>query len=132
MIDARFSMKLLLIMALAIAPFCRGQAQNLAFNGELWRQLTPDQKLALVMGYDFGYETGFIEASPSKKSHSVVNPMSISFAQMKDGLDICYKDFRNRQVKIQFCVIWVLQGVRGMSDADREKSMEGNRAITNR
>jgi hypothetical protein len=58
--------------------------------------------------------------SPNEWISVYNDPQGISRSTLVDGVTQCYLDFRNAALAVQYCVDWTVQGVRGMSDADRE------------
>ncbi len=40
------------------------------------------------------------------------------------GMDECYKDFRNQKLTVDICFDWTILGVHGVSDAVREDYLE--------
>ena len=131
---------IVLLFALADASFCWSQT-SLEMNGSFWKALSKTQKIGFVQGYSMGYTQGFFEGKvgaldvvdPQKQSTNYVNaliatpklnPNGRTFTQLADGIDQCFKDFRNINLPISACVNWTIRGLNGESDFDREQFLE--------
>jgi hypothetical protein len=136
----RFYKVIALFVALTGAGVCLGQ-KDLQMNGIFWKSLSQTQKIGFVQGYSVGYTQGFFEgkvgaldiADPKKQGTNYesaliatpkFNPNGRAFNQLSDGIDQCFKDFRNVQLPVSVCMNWTIRGLNGESDAEREKFLE--------
>jgi hypothetical protein len=136
----RFHKVIALFIAVTGAGVCSCQ-KTLEMNGLFWKSLSPTQKIGFVQGYSMGYTQGFFEGKvraldivDSKKQGTnyasaliatpLVDPNGKTFNQLADGVDQCFKDFRNIQLPISVCMNWTIRGVNGESDRERERFLE--------
>ena len=132
--------KITALIAILGLGVCSGQ-KSLDMNGVFWKSLSETQKIGFVQGYSMGYTQGFFEGKvsaldvvdPKKQGSNYAsaliatpkfNPNGRTFNQLADGIDQCFKDFRNVQLPISVCVNWTIRGVDGESDAERESFLE--------
>jgi hypothetical protein len=116
-------------------------------DGSAWPLLTEQERLIAVQGYIDGRRSGFslgkfaaleafadvpgakgIRTTVAKKE----DPFSgdkYPLAQLTDGINECYKDFRNRRLPLDVCYMWTVLGIQGESDASREKYLEDLRKV---
>jgi hypothetical protein len=66
----------------------------------------------------------------AKHTPNNVDASPYSFGQISDGVDECYKDFRNRDVEVDMCIAWAVDGIQGDDDKSREAWIEGVRQDT--
>jgi hypothetical protein len=109
---------------------------------EFWNNLTKSQKAFFVIGYTEGYVSGgndmlgwmqihHPQQTPTSKPRVPDSPLEITYSTLIDGIDQCYSDFRNRQLNVEYCFDWTVQGIRGMSDEERESYLvQVRRAIS--
>jgi hypothetical protein len=118
-------------------------SSRLAIDGTYWAKLTVNQKVPFMIGYvdgrDEGFEQGKLQAlnllidvsgvkgEPSKRVLALTDYSSGTpylFGQLVDGVDTCYKDFRNQSLTVNDCYTWTVYGIRGESDKQREEFLE--------
>jgi hypothetical protein len=117
-------------------------------DGTVWPRLTEQERLIAVQGYIDGRRAGFslgtaaalqaLADVPGVKGVRTTNvakkedPFSgdkYPLAQLTEGINERYKDFRNKRVPLDMCYLWTVRGIQGVSDADREKFLEDVRKI---
>jgi hypothetical protein len=117
-------------------------------NGTDWSRFTDRERLIAVQGYIDGRRAGFslgkaaalqaladvpavkgVRATTASKEEDPFSGDKDSLAQLKEGIDECYKDFRNQGLPLDMCYLWTVRGIQGASDADREKFLEDVRKI---
>jgi hypothetical protein len=127
----------------------RGQcAEKIKTDGSYWEQLTQKEKVAFVVGYvggrDDGYKLGKYQAvftvidvpgvrgAPSQKAIDLSDGSSglpYTFGQLVEGIDACYKDFRNKMLEVSTCYKWTIDGIQGKDDKAREIYLESIRRL---
>jgi hypothetical protein len=93
--------------------------------------------MGFIDGFGSGYTEGKAEASliydPAqtgpkmaaiRNKHSDEDPSNMTFGQLRDGIDECFKDFRNQSLLIEDCAGWAALGANGASDSEREAVLE--------
>jgi hypothetical protein len=134
--------QLLVFMLLSLFPVCV-HAQNERRDGNWWKDLAPSEKLnymvgffdGMPLGHDFSY-WGMTKDSGDKPNAcgatavgSFNNMMSKYFTnvtntQIVDGLDIFYKDYRNRSIKVHDAVWLVVNSISGKPQNELDKMIE--------
>jgi hypothetical protein len=123
-------------------------ADKIKVDGSYWEQLTEKEKVAYIVGYvdgrDDGYKQGKYQAllavidvpgvrgAPSEKAAALSDSSSgipYTFGQLVDGIDACYKDFRNRLLQVSTCYKWAVDGIQGKDDKTREIYLETIRRL---
>lgn len=129
-----------LTATLIFAPLCLAQ-NTVTLNGFYWKGLSLEQQLAFATGYIDGFGSGYIQgkvdisliydpAQAGSKRAAVAHkssdddPSNMTFGQLRDGIDECFKDFRNQSLQIEECADWAALGANGASDSIREKDLE--------
>jgi hypothetical protein len=132
-----------ILFALTSVCLCSGQ-EKLILNGTYWNGMPVMQRLGFIQGYSHGYDQGLTDgkwiaigvldhklAGPNTptaiEAESPTSPDGITVGQLVEGVDLCYKDFRNTQLPISACVQWAVMGVKGRSDAERETVLQSGR-----
>jgi len=59
-----------------------------------------------------------------RNKRSDEDPSNMTFGQLRDGIDECFKDFRNQSLLIEDCANWAALGANGASDSEREAVLE--------
>jgi hypothetical protein len=117
-------------------------------DGTGWPRLTEQERLIAVQGYIDGRRAGFslgkaaalqaladvpavkgVRATTASKEEDPFSGDKYSLAQLTEGINECYKDFRNQRLPLDMCYLWTVRGIQGASDADREKFLEDVRKI---
>jgi hypothetical protein len=117
-------------------------------DGSVWPHLTEKERLVVVQGYIDGRRTGFslgkaaalhaladvpgvkgVRTANAAKSEDPFSGDKYSLSQLTDGINECYKDFRNGRLPLDECYLWTVLGIQGDSDTDREKYLEDMRKI---
>jgi hypothetical protein len=136
---------LLLWMAL-MCPTCLAEERGVVINGAFWHTLTKAEKGFFVAGYVVGNQLGFAQgraaavndlmdihgvagarAERALKTTNNLDAGPFTFGQISDGVDECYKDFRNREVEVDMCIAWAVDGIQGDDDKSREAFLESVR-----
>jgi hypothetical protein len=132
------SMKPLVVVLLVLVGIARGTGDEQSYNGYWWNDKTPQFKIGFASGYAMGMVdakdlAGFKciadknggrlpEKAPSNEVIDAclqdpwVKPMDYSnvrFGQLADGLDEFYKDFRNKEVDVQYALGYVRDELKG-------------------
>jgi hypothetical protein len=133
----KYRKAIVLFLALIETGVCWSQ-KSLEMNGSFWKNLSETQKIGFVQGYSMGYTQGFFEGKvsaldivdPKKQAANYadaliatprLNPNGRTFTQLADGIDQCFKDFRNVQLPISACMNWTIRGLNGETDSEREQ-----------
>jgi hypothetical protein len=133
----KYRKAIVLFLVLIETGVCWSQ-KSLEMNGSFWKNLSETQKIGLVQGYSMGYTQGFFEGKvsaldivdPKKQAANYadaliatpkLNPNGRTFTQLADGINQCFKDFRNVQLPISACMNWTIRGLNGESDSAREQ-----------
>ena len=114
----------------------------------VWPHLTQKERLVVVQGYLDGRRTGFflgkaaalqaiadvpgvkgVRTTNAKNKEDTFSGDKYPLAQLTEGINECYEDFRNQRLPLDVCYMWTVLGIQGDSDADREKYLEGVRKI---
>src|SRR5258708_7156460 len=110
----KYRKAIVLFLVLIETGVCWSQ-KSLEMNGSFWKNLSETQKIGLVQGYSMGYTQGFFEGKvsaldivdPKKQAANYadaliatpkLNPNGRTFTQLADGINQCFKDFRNVQL----------------------------------
>lgn len=113
-----------------------GEDRTITTDGTWWTSLTKMEKLIFIQGYTAGFFDGIGDLSAAiTHSHNVVpssamqeaegmGPDSISFGAVVEGVDKCYGDFRNSRLDVSTCVIWTVDGVKGVDDGKRDRYLQ--------
>jgi hypothetical protein len=127
------------LLLLLMAPMLINAQEPSPSVGQVWKQLTYQQKVLYMNGFQQGFESGSQRAQMTEDDkHGVKSapghwmlvyndPNGISTETLVDGVSKCYEDFRNADLASQYCVDWTVQGIRGVSDTAREDYMTGVR-----
>jgi hypothetical protein len=71
-----------------------------------------------------------VRATTASKEEDPFSGDKYSLEQLTDGINECYKDFRNGRLPLDECYLWAVRGIQGDSDADgAEKYLEDVRKI---
>jgi hypothetical protein len=117
-------------------------------DGTIWPHLTGEERLAVVQGYIDGRRAGFslgkaaalqaladvpgvngVRRTNAATREDHFSGDKYSLVQLTDGVNECYKDFRNQRLPLDMCYLWTVMGIKGESDAGREKFLESVRKI---
>jgi len=124
------------IVALVLLTCEAGYSQTttLKVDGNFWNGLNQGQKYGFAVGYVSGYmdaknQSWLYKNAGAKQSVDPykLTPENLTFGQIMDGVTIFYKDYRNLQLPLSCAVTWVVMGVNGSTDAQREGSAESCR-----
>lgn len=141
----RYRVGLLLLMLLGTAA-SRADDRSLAIDGVYWHSLTTDEKVHFIQGFIVGNNIGFglgkylgvnalidipgvkgARAEAAMHTANTVDATPYTFGQLKDGIDECYKDFRNRDLDVDVCFSWAVSGIRGDDDQSRKNFLDLSR-----
>lgn len=92
------------------------------FDGDFWKARTQDAKLTYVVGFVDGRNDG-INAAAEALGTNIDDPRisklgsAISVAQIVDGVDEFYKDWRNRKVLLRDAMQYVVDEANGKDDS---------------
>jgi hypothetical protein len=125
---------------------CFADDRPIVFDGTFWHTLTKSEKGLFVAGFVEGNGIGFAQGKSAATNalidiHGVkgaradaaiqvsnnLDPSRYSFGLIADGVDDCYKDFRNRDVEVDMCIAWAVDGIQGDDDKSREAFLESVR-----
>jgi hypothetical protein len=117
-------------------------------DGTVWPHLTEQERLVAVQGYVDGRRAGFslgkfaalevfadvpgakgVRTTNAKNKEDPFSGDKFPLVQLTEGIDECYKDFRNQRLPLDVCYLWTVRGIQGASDADREKYLEDLRKV---
>jgi hypothetical protein len=127
----------ILLLTSAGTAIDRGKTKN----GYWWSELSETSKLWFVKGYIEGLTRAdkllsqsldFRNAKPPSAVtripvESYLDFTEISYGQFMDGLDIFYNDYRNKRININIALLYVRDQIRGVSETDLNKRLEGMR-----
>lgn len=133
-------MKRLLVVLLVLLGTARATVENRSHNGYWWNGLTTDYKLRFASGYAMAMINaqdlaGFKciadknggklpEKAPGNEVLDAclqdpwVTPLDfgdVHFGQLTEGLDEFYKDFRNKEIDVQYALGYVRDELKGKS-----------------
>jgi hypothetical protein len=136
-------MKFLKLIALLFALSLPLYAQNSRRDGNWWLEQTPLLKASYVVGFfdgtDLGYQFSYWKCLGENDSACLVKvkgsyefyrnkyTKDITNTQLSDGLDVFYKDYRNRKIRIHDGVWITLNAIAGTPQAELDKMVEGFR-----
>lgn len=128
------------LVALVLAgPSLAQRVRN--FNGELWPTLDTVAKYAWLNGYIAGLNTAtvgapfamcsdakdpqdcYIAASKKMEPYLLGQMQGTTLAQISDGLDVFYADYKNRRIEIQYATSYVTRSIRGASTNELERQV---------
>ena len=134
------------LLTALMCPTCLAEEQGVVINGAFWHTLTKAEKGYFVAGYVVGNQLGFAQgrtaavndlmdvhgvagarAERALKATNNLDASPFTFGQISDGVDECYKDFRNREVEVDMCIAWAVDGIQGDDDKSRESFLESVR-----
>lgn len=140
------SLSLLMVLGTLV---CLADDRPIVFDGAFWHTLTKDDKVFFVTGFVEGNRIGFTQgkymavdalmdipgvkgprSEAAKHTPNNVDTSPYGFGLILDGVDECYKDFRNRNVEVDMCIAWAVAGLQGDDDKSREAWMEAVRQDT--
>jgi hypothetical protein len=130
--------KLLCLVLLSASLSLPLRAQSLNLNGTFWKQLSKDEKAIFVAAYEAGVFEGvsdtvhdagvpFPKQAPLFHAHVF---SQATYGAIVDGIDVCFADYRNQNLKIRACRQWAYYGIQGQSDLMRESYLEAERQIS--
>jgi uncharacterized membrane protein len=124
------------------------QGQDARRDGNLWIAQTQAFKSAYVLGFFDGTNLGhefslwkyYLDKSEpacltknneSYKFYFEKYAKGVTSTQLVDGLDVFYKDYRNRKIEISSAVWLTLNAIAGTPQADLDKMVESFRQNAN-
>jgi hypothetical protein len=134
-------MKFIALLLLLTASVSRADDRSITTDGVFWNKLTDSMKVAFLVGYSSGYLSSSTDVGGQLIKRNQLtqealkaltkdrDPNAISFGTLEDGVDACYKDFRNERVSVNVCIDWVVMGVNGDSDSARSQFLEWARQV---
>jgi len=138
--SAKWTSAAVCCIALVLATPSLAQRQR-NFNGEVWPTLDTVAKYAWLNGYIAGLDTAtvsapfamcsdakdpqdcYVAASRKMEPYLLGNMRGIPLAQISDGLDAFYADYKNRRIEIQYATSYVARSIRGASADDLERQI---------
>jgi hypothetical protein len=133
---------LLVLVLLSLLPVCV-HAQNNRRDGNWWKDVSPSGKLDYMVGFFDGMRLGHNfslwgtlkdsggKATPclsgtvkSYQDHEAKYLSNVTNDQIVDGLDIFYKDYRNRSIQVHDAVWLVLSSIAGSPQNELDKMIE--------
>jgi|SRR5450755_996627 hypothetical protein len=122
--------------------------QDVRRDGNLWVAQTQAFKSAYVLGFfdgtNLGHEfslwkyyldksepTCLIKNDDSYKFYFEKYAKGVTSTQLVDGLDVFYKDYRNRKIEISSAVWLTLNAIAGTPQTDLDKMVESFRQNAN-
>lgn len=132
---------LLVIAPLSLSARKANGQQSLRRDGTWWQELLANDRLLFIIGFMDGMQLGrnfsHWGMEKDKESEACSGKAVVSFgkmteqyfskvtaAQLTDGLDDFYMDYRNRSLPIHAAVWLVVQGIAGVPKDKLEKSIE--------
>jgi hypothetical protein len=98
-------------------------------DGTVWTHLTEKERLVVVQGYIDGRRAGFslgkaaalhaladvpevkgVRRTNAAKTEDSFSGDKYSLEQLTDGINECYKDFRNGRLPLDECYLWTVLG----------------------
>jgi hypothetical protein len=134
-------MKSITLLLLLTASVSLAENRSITTDGVFWKGLTDSMKVAFLIGYGSGYLSSSTDVGGQLIKRNQLteealkaltkdrDPNAISFGTLEDGVDSCYKDFRNERVSVNVCIDWVVMGVNGDSDSARSQFLEWARHV---
>ena len=130
-----------LFFVLLLSAASPSLAQMTARDGNWWNQLELTSKAFVLFGFMEGMQLGREFATIDGIEGASIKPWvkqsddsfarnynsmvaKTSGAQIADGLDAFYKDFRNRSIQLPFAVFIVLKQIGGTPEADIDRLVE--------
>jgi|HubBroStandDraft_5_1064220.scaffolds.fasta_scaffold306140_1 hypothetical protein len=110
-------------------------------NGYWWADMSDTRRLGLVEGYVTGLSRAevllrqsldfnndkIVDRTRKKPVTSYLDFSEISYGQYIEGLDVFYSDYRNKRINFNVAILYVRDQVRGASQDELEKRLEGMR-----
>ncbi len=137
-IGIHFRWLLVLFILLMISPTARDQANDRR-DGNWWRAQSVNTRYAFMTGFLDGLYLGndFSYWGLTNSKGECVEPIAKSFsdnitkfvsgvtnAQLSDGLDSFYEDYRNRRIRVDHGVWLVLNEISGKPKDDMDRMIE--------
>jgi hypothetical protein len=127
-------MRRIAIALLCLLPISlHAEDRTIATDSTFWKGLTHKEKIFFVEGYALGFASGAIDMGILREPHVATSrlrlnelkndPHDLMFGTVVEGVDKCYEDFRNARLDVSLCIDWTVRGVRGDSDAERERHL---------
>lgn len=134
-------MKSLWVVLVLFAISLSTYAQENRRDGNWWREQSQSDKLTYIVGFfdgmDLGRQFSFWKNMDDKvcfpkvtESFAFYNDKffkDVTNTQLADGLDVFYKDYRNRKIRIHDAVWLTVNAIAGTPQADLDRMVENFR-----